>query len=1294
MNPRVIIIRLGLAITLILGYATKGEDDHGDDIDSATRIGLFSTITASIDSEGDKDVFLVESDQFGILQFRSESDLDTFARILDSEGKEVGSDDDSGNNRNFLLKHGITPGIWHAEVSAYSASDIGTYTLHVSFESNEERPQLTPNLGDFNGDGFDDLLIRNLDGRWYYYPMKGKEYLVEERGFVPITRDLNYGLVAIGDFDDDGYDDIALRHLDGRFLIYFMYGKQILDYLVNPSDTVISPNLQVVGVGDFGRFRDDENILLRDRLTGKWALLEVASFDRAGFSLNDFAFRDVPDNVNQRVVGIGDFDNSGADDILFRHPDGRWSYYLSSSSFSTQPEEGFLTINDGVEWKLAGVGDFNDDGNDDILLRSNSGDWEYYPMQGSRHVKDESGSVDVTSNLDYAIAGIGDLNSDGKDDVILRHVDGSWFYVPMNGRNPIKDQQGDLDIVTSFRWYLPTRVHRATLSGRLNVTEGQVLDGDTGDPWDRRIQNDSIGSAQDVRIPSLIAGYMLEEIDDVDVYRVRLPTRPAKTRFSLVIAEEGTDFDLHLAEPSGAIVSEALGIDELEVIETTRSGWHLIVVSNVSGESNYSLSISAELLDSSESNSQYTASSDGDFAHDQLIVSLTQDQTEFRFQNELTGFKLTHESVTGLGRSVMHLSDELLAQRDSSSRLIHNSLPAFYFEDVSLSERNTLLNIRKKLLTEATVDDVELNYILHANIVPGDPYYQAQWHYESIATDVAWDFTTGDDDVVTAVIDTGILSSHPDLRSRILRAGGEIAGYDFISSPHIAADGDGRDPDPTDPLPGNRGSHGSHVAGTIGMDTDNDLLGAGVTWKGKLLPVRVLGRGGSGITTDVIEAILYSAGLRNEARVRPPVPADIINLSLGRSNPHCLRRQVPSTSMEIALRSAIAAGVVVVVAAGNDDCHIPAPMTQVEGVISVGATDYSNRRTWYSNFGPEIDVVAPGGDVSEDSNADGFPDGVLSTDGIKEGESVKYVLRFFNGTSMASPHMAGVVSLMKSVNSSLTPTDINMLIAGTHPDRLAEPITIDIGAPGRDNESGHGLINAARAVLVARAIEGGEAGGIVEPILRVSPSHLAFGANEETLRAKLDNIGLGDLVITDVEVDVPWISVVQEDLRLIVSVDRFSLDEGIQLGQIEIRSNGGNAYISVSMQVQTQNIEDDIGTTYVLILDDRTEESRGWASTNARTGYSFQLPVVGSGRYYVIAGTDRDGDGLICDVGEACGRWPTTDSPVVLEIERDAQIEFGVSIDLFARVTSESFTSLQIPEAGFPIDRSVVGDGI
>ncbi|THF88066.1 subtilisin-like serine protease [Deinococcus sp. KSM4-11] len=311
------------------------------------------------------------------------------------------------------------------------------------------------------------------------------------------------------------------------------------------------------------------------------------------------------------------------------------------------------------------------------------------------------------------------------------------------------------------------------------------------------------------------------------------------------------------------------------------------------------------------------------------------------------------------------------------------------------------------LAAQPGVISVSANRRMDALATPNDMYYPLQWHYPAINLPEAWNHTTGKA-ITVAVVDTGIIT-HPDLSGQVL------PGMDFISDITQSGDGDGIDTDPTDP--GGSEYHGSHVAGTIGARSNNGIGVAGVDWAAKILPVRVLNQN-SGSLADILMGTLWAAGEKVDGAPMNPNPARVINLSLGGAGDCTAAEQQVFSQLK-------AKGVVTVVAAGNDnvDATTISPANCAD-VITVGAVGPDGRRAPYSNYGPRIDVMAPGGNSSlgVTVGADTYPGGVLST--TYDDATSTYQYEFLDGTSMASPHVAGAVALLLGQNPALTPAQV------------------------------------------------------------------------------------------------------------------------------------------------------------------------------------------------------------------------------------------------------------------------------
>ncbi|MBI5432507.1 MAG: S8 family serine peptidase [Planctomycetes bacterium] len=521
-----------------------------------------------------------------------------------------------------------------------------------------------------------------------------------------------------------------------------------------------------------------------------------------------------------------------------------------------------------------------------------------------------------------------------------------------------------------------------------------------------------------------------------------------------------------------------------------------------------------------------------------------------------------------------------------------------------------------------------------ASTTPDDTFYGLQWHYPLMQLPAAWDITTGDAAVTVAVIDTGE-RLHPDLDARL------VAGYDFISDSANAEDGNGIDPDPTDEGDGSGPTpsswHGTHVAGTIGAESDNGSGVAGVTWAGGIMHLRVLGKDG-GSDFDISNAVLYAGNLANASGTTPGAAVDVINMSLG------------GPGSNTTLRDAIAdvrtlSNVVVFAAAGNNNSTALFYPASYTGVISVSAVDLNAAKAPYSNHNSTVDIAAPGGDTGVDLNGDGYSDGVLST--LVDDTGTNYIYAFYQGTSMACPHAAGLAALMRAVDPTLTPTEIETILTTT---------ATDLGAPGRDNTFGWGLVNAFAAVNAAQG------GGSLPPALSLSTNAVTLLPGVDDSTVLVSNAGDGVLTVDDPVVGTSsggnWLSAVRvtpttvtttDTTGIAISVDRTGLADGTYQGTVDLTSNGGNAQIDVTLEVSSIVVSNvDI---YVLVVDIDTFDTEGQDIVNPTTGLAWKTSEVVAGEYFIVAGSDDDDDGLIGgDLDQYFGVYPTLNDPVSLSV--------------------------------------------
>ncbi|MEW6764301.1 MAG: S8 family peptidase [Pseudomonadota bacterium] len=356
------------------------------------------------------------------------------------------------------------------------------------------------------------------------------------------------------------------------------------------------------------------------------------------------------------------------------------------------------------------------------------------------------------------------------------------------------------------------------------------------------------------------------------------------------------------------------------------------------------------------------------------------------------------------------------------------------------------------------------------SLVPNDPGYVSQWHYQAVSSSnyginlpPAWDATTGSSSVVVALIDSG-LRPHADIDQNITDASGRaLPGYDFISDVPTANDGDARDSDPSDPgdwvsatessttggdfegcVVEDSSWHGTHLGGTLAALSNNGIGVAAIDWNARLLPVRVLGKCG-GLQSDVIDGMRWAAGLAVPDAPQNTTPARVLNMSFNGSG-------ACGSALQAAINDVRANKAMVVVAAGNEnsnaDNYFPG---NCSGVINVTATTRQGQRAFYSNYGNAVSIAAPGGDSS---------DPILSTSNDGTTLPGNDIYAGLIGTSMATAHVSGVVSLMLSENAALTPDDVLAILRDT--------ATAFPSASGCTTSTcGAGIVNAETAVLTA-----------------------------------------------------------------------------------------------------------------------------------------------------------------------------------------------------------------------------------
>jgi serine protease len=402
-----------------------------------------------------------------------------------------------------------------------------------------------------------------------------------------------------------------------------------------------------------------------------------------------------------------------------------------------------------------------------------------------------------------------------------------------------------------------------------------------------------------------------------------------------------------------------------------------------------------------------------------------------------------------------------------------------------------------RLRADTDVEYAEPDRRRYAHAVPNDPLFAQQWYLKSDAAtpsavnaQQAWDTTMGSDAIVIAVLDTGVRFDHPDL-GRVGQGGRLLDGYDFVSDPAVANDGDGRDADASDPgdfvTQTDAGTqkfsgcgvsssswHGTRVAGIIGASANNGVGISGETWNPWILPVRVLGKCG-GFDSDILAGMEWAAGIHVAGVPDNPYPARIVNMSLG-STETC-------TSAYAAVIAELAnAGVVVIASAGNEGGPVDTP-ANCQRAVGVGALRQVGTKVGFSSLGPELALSAPGGNCVNLSGECLYPINTTTNLGSTTPAANGYTDGFnINvGTSFSAPIVSGIGGLMLSVNGNLTAAQVRArLIEGV----AAFPVSTDATVPQchvpagpndvqvsecncTASTCGAGMANASGAVLAA-----------------------------------------------------------------------------------------------------------------------------------------------------------------------------------------------------------------------------------
>ncbi|KAA1176436.1 S8 family serine peptidase [Marinobacter salinexigens] len=821
------------------------------------------------------------------------------------------------------------------------------------------------------------------------------------------------------------------------------------------------------------------------------------------------------------------------------------------------------------------------------------------------------------------------------------------------------------------------------LSGVIDIEVGTRVDADTADVL---LLNDTPLSSPQVLPPEyLLAGYVSATdgsyaplsgfaaapyfADPEDVYTVNLKSgqriylqafasRAGVSSLDVVLSEGGTVIDSASSDANSTEVSVALPTTEAD-------GTYTITVS-AGGNTPMLYVLSSSVATAGEFRAFEWP--DYEFVEGEALVALADDERA--------------------GANSLAVAGEF--KREIGKGLWRVAMPPAGMAGNEQSRKAATLEWIREMRSRQEVRSAEPNYRMRAMATPLDePLYNSptlgqQWHYSLLNAPTAWQIVgNGGQGVTVAVMDTGLFASspgawHSDIAANVLSP--LPLGADFVDD----------DSDPRDPGNdvGSSVYHGTHVAGTVAAVV-NGSGGAGVAYESNLLPVRVLGEGGTGSSEDLLDALQWIAG-PDAGSPR----ADVVNLSLG-GLPYI-------SSLQSAINTATDRGIVFVAAAGNSASTAPSYPAAFDNVLAVSAVDGAGQLSTYSNYGSWVDVAAPGGDASRDGNADGYGDLVSSTSATSIDGSLQETYIGLQGTSMAAPHVSAVLALMKNVKPTLEYGAISALLqSGQLTSCAAEPCA-------KTSELGWGLLDAGKAVLAATD-------GVIPAILVASPAIVSLsseGSLQQTVTVSLLDSESGDATITAVTEAADWLTVdVSPDppgtvssLQLVMTLHPELLDSGVSERATVTISYTTDQARSLDIPVVGQTVSDlqarNAGRHFVLLVNpeptaDGFYESVAQTSSVAEDGlYTFSfipddgvsptlINEVPPGNYILVAGTDLDNDGLICHAGEACAEYPVAGLREEITIEEGQPITGIRMTTSYTRPTISASSPNQLPRPDF-----------
>jgi hypothetical protein len=675
-----------------------------------------------------------------------------------------------------------------------------------------------------------------------------------------------------------------------------------------------------------------------------------------------------------------------------------------------------------------------------------------------------------------------------------------------------------------------------SLQGSILVAAGALVDSDINNASQNNVSNNTPSTAQTIPSFTELGGYvnlagtgpagpLFNSGDTLDYFRIYL--YEGQSIVLDIYDADNADLDLYLLNATGTIILDfPTSTGFTEQLNAPFEGYFQILVEAVSGASNYTLRTEQTV----NLGSTAVRLSDA-FVPEELIVRFRQPYLyqQQLYQSDSTLNRYNLQSTAGESTRAMrlslnarsHLEGTDFHSRSNVATQINRGQLGF-LNEIQAAKYRTLLAL-KALQEDRDVLYAQANIQIQSAAVPNDPRYDEQWSLPLIELPAAWDISTGSSEVIVAVVDSGIISSHPDIAANL------IAGYDFIADADNAQDGNG-------------------------LDAYRDTL--------------------------------------SEVRQR---------------------------------------NILVVAAAGNgnDDSNRFVP-ANCNDVFAVSAVDYNRQLAPYSNSGNVIDLAAPGGRDDVDQDANGIIDGVLSPSGSKSGSNVNPVYEYRYGTSMAAPHVSGILALMLAVNPALSVDNIEQML-------LSGLLTDDLGIGGRDNQFGHGLINARKALNAAVDSLSGSSG---------LGAYMTSSINGFEFRPSLSQTDFETRIVDDASVSInsvsksaAWLTVTQPGTaggvgQWRLNVNRNGLAAGLYQDTVSIVTSSNTLNLDILLQVNDPAQIYEVGPLQIVLQNTVSNSSSRLNINEVNGSYRFNFNNLASGTYRLVVNSDLNGDGL-ADAGEA-----------------------------------------------------------